>query len=507
MLRLIIRTFLFIPCVILISGCATILNGKTQKLKISTNDTNTTVYIDEVETPIDTEYQKMARDGRTHQVKVEMDGYKSEYYVLFQEKRSPLYIISWIPFGILYAVPPLADNGKKAFDYAKTLNYEIKRPIARRSDDEKYIYLNNTAIDVQGEDLKFSSITWRNYRKGAMHIRYSYQNFDDDIQVSNSIFADLLNGYLETNGYLDSTESIFQNKTNTLYISSTIKEIEILQVRNSRNCNFIEANVSMTWQLEDIYKQTLYTSEIVSKSGQLSWHMNNEPVQMAIEDAVTNGFLSFLDQEAVIEFKKLSEAQDIQVFEDIVLAQPSSPINSLSEAMESTFTIISKEGHGSGFLISTDGYLISNFHVVANATELKARSNTGEDFAIEVIRANEQQDLALLKIDFESAVAFELPTERNFKIGQEIYAIGTPTSIELGNSLAKGIVSSVRKVEDVSYIQTDVSISPGNSGGPLVNLEGQLTGVVNSKLIGFGVEGIAFGTPGELILDFLKLKY
>ncbi len=507
MLRFSTKLILVLPLLVLFTGCASILNSRTQKLTLETNDSNTKLYVDNIETPTNSEYYKAARDGKTHQVKVEMDGYKSEYYALFQEKRSPLYIMSWIPFGIFYLVPPLMDNGPKAFNFAKEHQFDIKQPITRKADDEKYIYLNNTAIDIQGEDLQFAAISWKNYKSGNTSSKMMYQGIDEEIKVSNSIFADILNDFLLEQDYADTTESIFQSKTNTLYISSTITEIEILQVRNGRACNFIEADISMTWQLEDIYKQKLYSSEIQSKSGQFSWHNNSEPVQMAIEDAVTSGFLTFLAEEGVQEFKKLSESQKIDDFEELTLGKPSKGVQSLSEAMESTFTILSKEGHGSGFLVSTDGYLLSNFHVVANATDLKARNNNGEDFPIEVIRANEQQDLALLKIDYQSDVSFLLPEERNFKIGQEIYAIGTPTSIELGNSLSKGIVSSVRKVEGVSYIQTDVSISPGNSGGPIVNQDGQLTGIVNSKLIGFGVEGIAFGTPGELILDFLKITY
>ena len=88
-----------------------------------------------------------------------------------------------------------------------------------------------------------------------------------------------------------------------------------------------------------------------------------------------------------------------------------------------------------------------------------------------------------------------------------MFAIGTPEDISLGQSVTKGIVSGKRKFEDKIYIQTDVTINSGNSGGPLLNEKGQVVGMVTMKLVGDGVEGLGFCVPSNQIMEILNIKY
>ncbi|MEL6733518.1 MAG: trypsin-like peptidase domain-containing protein, partial [Bacteroidota bacterium] len=81
-----------------------------------------------------------------------------------------------------------------------------------------------------------------------------------------------------------------------------------------------------------------------------------------------------------------------------------------------------------------------------------------------------------------------------------------PKSIELGQTLSRGIISGERKVGENKLLQIDASINSGNSGGPIISADGKLVGIVNSKLIGLGIEGIAFGTPAYKLMEFLKIE-
>ncbi|MBC7922918.1 MAG: trypsin-like peptidase domain-containing protein, partial [Ferruginibacter sp.] len=179
----------------------------------------------------------------------------------------------------------------------------------------------------------------------------------------------------------------------------------------------------------------------------------------------------------------------------------------VEEAMNATVTIKHKEGHGSGCLMTKDGYVITNFHVVAGMDNFQVLLQDGKSFSAKLVRKNEAADLALLKIDANLDFAYLVPSSKNYSIGQEVFAIGTPTSLDLGQTVSKGIISGIRKVEKSDMIQTDVSVNPGNSGGALINAKGELVGIVNSKIMGLGVEGIAFCIPAWEIARLLSVNY
>lgn len=498
--------------VLMLPSCASILNGKFQTVPIATNDSGTEVYHnDELVGTGNSLEVPLQRDLDTHQFRVELDGYKPEYCVAFQEKKSGLYVFSVIPFGILF-YPIFYDALPKAFNYnSDGYSLEVQRPITTRAEDERYIFLNNTALEVDKENLVFSNISWTNYQNGNDKRMRSVES-SEDINLVDMVFSDDLNELLTENQYSDTTETIFKNNTNTLYLSATITELEFLAVYHVKGNvyagNFLEATMTTKWELQNVYEQVIYSTEIESQSGQFSGDFYDDAWSESMGDALTNSFLDFLDDPGVAEHKKMSEFDDINELDEIVVAKPTKKIESLTDAMESTVTIILDEGHGSGCIVSSDGYIVTNYHVTAGASDkLTVRLNNGEELEATFIRGNEQHDLALIKVDKTFDVAYELPTASRVDLGDEIFAIGTPTSIELGNSLSKGVLSGVREKDGMEFLQTDVSISPGNSGGALVSKEGRIVGVVNSKLIGFGVEGIAFGTPGENVLGHLRIKY
>jgi S1-C subfamily serine protease len=91
-------------------------------------------------------------------------------------------------------------------------------------------------------------------------------------------------------------------------------------------------------------------------------------------------------------------------------------------------------------------------------------------------------------------------------MGDEVITIGTPADLLLGQSVARGIVSGKRRFDDLVYLQTDMAVSPGNSGGPVINSKGEIIGLVQGKIIGKGVEGICFAIPIERALQVLRIQ-
>lgn len=159
---------------------------------------------------------------------------------------------------------------------------------------------------------------------------------------------------------------------------------------------------------------------------------------------------------------------------------------------------------GSGFIISPDGYVISNNHVIKNADEIVVRLNDRREFKAELIGSDERSDVALLKIDADELPVVQIGKGYNLKVGEWVLAIGSPFGFD--HSVTAGIVSakgrSLPRESYVPFIQTDVAINPGNSGGPLFNLDGQVVGV-NSQIFSRsgGFMGLSFAIPIDLAMD------
>ena len=162
---------------------------------------------------------------------------------------------------------------------------------------------------------------------------------------------------------------------------------------------------------------------------------------------------------------------------------------------------------GSGFIISSDGYLLTNNHVVEDADEVKVSLGDRREYKAEIIGTDPRSDVAVLKIDAEDLPTLKIGKSEKLRVGEWVVAIGSP--FQLRFSVTSGIVSakgrSIPNGSDSTYvpfIQTDVAINPGNSGGPLFNLDGEVIGI-NSQIYtrSGGYMGVSFAIPIDYAMD------
>lgn len=170
-------------------------------------------------------------------------------------------------------------------------------------------------------------------------------------------------------------------------------------------------------------------------------------------------------------------------------------------------TVEMKDGHGSGFLITSDGYIITNAHVVGTSATAKVRFEQGFTLDGQVVKVNPDFDVALIKVAGNDLPALAIGDDEELQLGEELFAIGTPLDEKLGQTVTRGIMSGKREIEGRKYIQTDVSINPGNSGGPLIDSDGKVVGVATLKIKASGVEGIGFGVPISTALEMLNIEF
>lgn len=163
-----------------------------------------------------------------------------------------------------------------------------------------------------------------------------------------------------------------------------------------------------------------------------------------------------------------------------------------------------QQSFGSGFIISDDGYVLTNNHVVQGADKVTVRLSDRSELDAEVIGTDERSDVALLKIDAKNLPALKIGDPSQLKVGEWVLAIGSPFGFEY--SVTAGIVSakarSLPRDSYVPFIQTDVAINPGNSGGPLLNLKGEVIGI-NSQIYSRsgGFMGLSFAIPIDVAME------
>ena len=156
-----------------------------------------------------------------------------------------------------------------------------------------------------------------------------------------------------------------------------------------------------------------------------------------------------------------------------------------------------QQGSGSGIIISEDGYVVTNQHVIADATEISIVLNSGEEHKATLVGADEKTDLAVLKVNATGLTPATLGDSNLAQVGDLAVAIGNPLGQELAGTVTAGVISAVNRkmtVDNRTYnlIQTDAAINPGNSGGALVNKYGEVIGINSIKMSQEGVEGIGF---------------
>ncbi len=172
-------------------------------------------------------------------------------------------------------------------------------------------------------------------------------------------------------------------------------------------------------------------------------------------------------------------------------------------------------GDGSGVIYSSNGYIITNYHVISGAIGgnnskimVYLDSADSKGYNATVVGYNISSDLAVIKIDAQNLPTIEIADSANLKVGQYVITVGNPGGLEFMDSVTYGVVSGLNRVvsadSDVKLIQTDAAINPGNSGGALVNAKGELVGINSSKIVSEQFEGMGFAIPSNTVKEICE---
>jgi len=206
---------------------------------------------------------------------------------------------------------------------------------------------------------------------------------------------------------------------------------------------------------------------------------------------------------AVVNVSVSTEGKNVATSPDVPGMDPNDPFYEFFKRFQGPMPRgrMPMHGQGSGFIVSSDGRILTNAHVVDGAQEVTVKLTDKREFKAKVVGVDRQTDVAVLKIEATNLPTVQMGNSADTKVGEWVLAIGSPFGFE--NSVTAGIVSAkARALPDeslVPFIQTDVAVNPGNSGGPLFNMKGEVIGI-NSQIFSEtgGYQGLSFAVPSEV---------
>lgn len=482
-------SLLFVISLITLSAFAKV---RYQKVEIFTAAENEVYINGEIAYPEKGKYL-LPRNQEAHTITVKREGYKD---------------------ASICAVPYASNGYTYPSEYKVGLEM-IKLP--QKLDEAKNLRINTVSIDLANKNNKIRVFEdYDKYLRKSDKIEAEVRSEEEDIKYDNSIFSIELNSFLKEVGFIDTSDKVLKNG----YLNNLITDVKITEYTYNRAPahsyydygGMIYTVINAEWTLKDVYGEELYKFESTSTSDHLAYTERDdiqETTRAAITDALTKGLINFMNSTEVVKALKDKTLQiDESNFEPLTLSNSTGTVSSLSEAIESSVTVKSDNSHGSGFFVSSEGHIVTNYHVISQKEDIHVVLNDQTKLDAKVVRVSKIHDLALLKIEKQGTTPFKISNSEDIPLAADIFAVGTPTAEDLSQTVSKGIISGFRETDQGSeLIQIDASINSGNSGGAIINKEGLVLGVVSSKIFGYGIEGIAFGIPSYEIYNRLKINY
>jgi S1-C subfamily serine protease len=543
----------------LVTSCASVFIPKRQKVAFKTNNSENEVFLDNEFLGKGKAFNvKIDKTTTTGQIVVTRKGYKSAYDVILKNRRPDAFWPLQIPnlcFGYYGFLIDYSFSSKcKAYEKELITNCPDENLLPLRTEKDKFINVSNIRLDIKDKNKDLVEITLNSYNnqnllkdialaeknyydnlkkkqvkedkknrtkkdtKKLVSDEYKNEIKTDDTEYSNELFKTL-----KTTKFIDTVNKIFNDQNNTIVLEGAIKKITAYNIGTKMDF-FFKAKIDITWYIRNTYEEILDSIVTSEFSGNFATIYDNNSdnkysgFAKMLGDAISISYIKLHKNKTFINSLKLNK--DFKIKDELLVLNsiPSQDrVSSKIDGFKASVIVKTKEnnkdaGHGSGFAITKDGYILTNYHVIAGRHSSKQKeitiiTSSGEELSAKIVKFNRYRDVAILKVDYKFDKAFYLSSENKSEVMQDVYTIGAPKSIELGQSVSIGIISAIRDVNDNKYLQLGMAINAGNSGGSIFDQQGNLHGVVVSKLVGYSTEGVGFAIPSFLVPSYLNISY
>ncbi|MBI1221557.1 MAG: trypsin-like serine protease [Bacteroidetes bacterium] len=510
-----------------ISGCASIYIPKKQSVHIHHPSDDAVVVLDGDTIGYGNHVKKRIKKEGSRQITVKVPGEKESQHVLLPTHRpvffwlmQPLNISCFFIYGYMVDFS-LEKNVSYNRHYYFPYNSEGKQ---RDSLLHNYVRLENVQLLKSKGPSSFLSVFVKysknkdmlEKRKNKAEQKAILAEKDRDKYSPNMIYTGpfniphfeekvvgKMNELLDQFGYYNREDSIFFDSRKYTYLSCRIDGGVVYQISGKANNQYEELKLNCTWFVTNKYGEKVDSISITSKSGQFIFGNLS-----LMYDALGENFMQLVQNPFFTKYIQ-HKPQALPEGEKVQLGKITKPITKQEDVPKACVAVRTSLGHGSGFAISHEGHIITNYHVISgdvigNYPKIKIVDYEGLQYDAEIICIDRENDLALLKTGKKFEYCFAIPDSVEIKPLEKIYTIGSPMSTELANSVSKGLVSGTNLASSQGLIQLNMGVSPGNSGGPVFNDNLQLRGIVVSRMTNQEVEEICFAVPANKIKRLLS---
>ncbi len=283
----------------------------------------------------------------------------------------------------------------------------------------------------------------------------------------------------------ESTRSVFDEKKNgaDFKIGATMLALDYRTCKSGESTKG-RAYAKIKWEVFSARRQKVVYSPVIESSYSSDANVPEAEFDTAFMRAIAGNLLGDPKFVGLVSSGGLTEIEPALVLPPLRIAGDRAikgeVIRAASDLVKAVVTVESGVGSGSAFYVSRAGYLLTNYHVVSDAKFVRIKLSDGRSLVGEVLRTDKARDIALLQTDPVTFDVLGLRLEPA-QLGEEVFALGSPYGAALSGSLTRGVLSSRRVMEGVSFLQSDVAINPGSSGGPLIDAKGQVIGIAQLR--------------------------
>ncbi|MES9851424.1 MAG: trypsin-like peptidase domain-containing protein [Candidatus Thiodiazotropha sp. L084R] len=422
-------------------------------------------------------------------------------------------------------VPTSHSNKSSNLSFAGTRQVVTNKPIPFNGSDSQRVKFDKIVIDLSAPPSGTQTLG-HTFSGPTCNKRYGNSTYlkNNRAEVNNESYAAYFIKLLSESGYnvIDDGLTIFagmEQEPEDLQVAAVLKEVEINRCYRNKTAKRKKLSVAdymkIEWKVYDPLNRKIVFETVSEGSSRKTYDKESPKLGGlggfgAFESAINNllaqpGFNAAMKQTA----PKINHTQNKTLHIKLANTLKKQTFTKVVDKLKAgTVTIRSSHGHGSGFVIGSNGYIATNAHVVGKAARVIVVSNE-QTYQASVVRRDRRRDVALLKLDDHVELPVLALSDNGIGVGHIVYLIGTPLDETLGHTVTRGIISAERKMEDGQrYYQTDAAINPGNSGGPAFSDNGEVIGIAVSGL--FNTSGsslnINFLIPIDEVIDALSIR-
>lgn len=485
-------------------GCATILSPEKGPYTLDSNPGTAQVF-DENDNLLGTTPFDLRKVGKkVKYVTIKKEGFLDKQVTITRKTKNGLVFLD----AMLFCIPCIVDMGN---DNLTTMEPKNKTVALRKApkEYEQQVMLAIDKVSIESDNQVKGKI---NGNQKSMNDKSATRSIGDVDYCDGTIIERCQKSYIDA-------VTVAANNSTKSGISKA--KMKVKPVINSASFD-VRGKYIKDYEGSESMKVTwnfFRSNDVKNKLGTIVTNVTIErgkgSSQSILDELISESMSELLTVDTLYDFISKNEKGALEESKGAELKLTTPPKatyeatkDMLKATKEGVVTVLTKDGFGSGFIISSDGYIVTNYHVAeGQKKDIQVKLNSNIKLKATIVKSNEEFDLLLLKIDADELKPLTFGNSDNMETGDDVWAIGTPLETSLGQTITKGIISGVREINGSNFIQTDVSINPGNSGGPLINDKGEVIGVTTMKMSGRGIEGIGFCIPSKTVLQRLNIKF